>query len=134
MNAKVVAESIQRPTCSLFHQPPFTPSGLAKNLNLEPFDSDNLIRLSQSLVTHCEAPPQSLHPWQTATDVVPCDECTYGFSDDKPALTCNASPFCKATKECDTCQFSTFIPDLLVPCDTCINKVCGRNGNCQCVW
>ena len=132
--AKMILESSKRPTRNLFYQPPFTPSGLAKNLNLEPFDSDNLTRRSESLVTHCVAPPRSLHKWQDSAAVVPCDECTYGFADDKPALTCNPSPFCSSTEECDTCQFTPFIPDLLVPCDTCISKVCGRNGNCQCVW
>jgi hypothetical protein len=126
----------QRPTCSLFYQPSFTPSGLARNLDLEPFDADDLVRRSESLVTYCTAFPRTLQPKQDQTTVVPCDECTYGFSDARSALTCNQSPLCNATEDCKTCQFSPLstAPNVLVPCDTCISKVCGMNGNCQCVW
>lgn len=126
----------KRPTCSLFLQPSFTPSGLARNLDLEPFDDNAAHRRAESLITYCTAFPKSLQPLQDQTTVVPCDECTYGYSDSMSALTCNQSPLCKSTEECKTCQFSplTTAPSVVVPCDTCISKVCGTNGNCQCVW
>lgn len=130
------APPTQRPTCSLFLQPAFTPSGLARNLNLEPFDSDDLERRSESLVTHCAAPARSLNPQQDKPLVVPCDQCSFGYSDILSGLTCNPSPQCKSTEECQTCQFSPLstAPSVVVPCETCISKVCGMNGNCQCVW
>lgn len=126
----------ERPTCSLFLQPPFTPSGLARNLDMEPFDADNLDRRAESLVSYCTAFPRTLQPRQDQTTVVPCDECTYGYNNAHSALICNQSPLCKSTDTCTTCQFSPIstAPSVLVPCETCISKVCGMNGNCQCVW
>jgi hypothetical protein len=129
-----VDDSAQRPTCSLFLQTPFTSSGLAQNLNLEPFDADNIARRSESLVTYCVAMPYSLHPKMDQTTVVACDACTYGYSDHHSALTCNPSPLCKTSEDCTSCQLSAFHPFTLVPCETCISKVCGMNGNCQCVF
>lgn len=126
----------QRPTCSLFLQPPFTPSGLARNLDIEPFDADNLDRRAESLVTYCTAFPKSLHPLQDQTTVVRCDECSFGYSNALSGLTCNPSPACKTAEDCQWCQFSPTVtaPSVLVPCESCISTSCGLNGNCQCVW
>ncbi len=124
----------QRPTCSLFGQPPFTPSGLARNLALEPFDADDLERRKESLQTYCVAFPRTVHPLQDSTVVVGCDECAHGFSATRSALMCNKGPLCKSEAECTECQLSAFRPEQVVPCDACISSTCGMNGNCQCVW
>lgn len=126
----------QRPTCSLFLQPPFTPSGLARNLDIEPFDADDLKRRSDSLTTYCAAMPGTLHPKQDKHAVVPCSDCPFGYHSSLSALVCNQSPQCKSVDDCTTCQFSPLstAPYVTVPCETCISKVCGLNGDCQCVW
>lgn len=127
---------LQRPTCSLFLQPPFTPSGLARNLDIEPFDADDLDRRSESLITYCAAFPKTISPNQDQTVVLPCSDCPFGYSNAASAMVCNPSPTCESTESCQTCQFSPLstAPSVVVPCETCISKVCGMNGNCQCVW
>ena len=126
----------QRPTCSLFLQPPFTPSGLARNLDMEPFDASNLDRRAESLVTYCIALPHSIDSKQDQTTVVRCDQCSFGYSNAASALVCNPAPRCQSAKNCSWCQFSAMVtaPNVLVPCETCVSKTCGMNGNCQCVW
>jgi hypothetical protein len=125
---------LPRPTCSLFLDTPFTPSGLPKNLNLKPFDAADIEGQKESLITYCIASPFTLNPRSDLTTVVPCDMCTYGYSDDFSSLTCNKAPLCKSKENCSECQFTPEVPGLLVSCDVCIDTQCGMNGNCQCLW
>lgn len=126
--------SVSRPMCSLFLETPFTPSGLARNLNLNPFDYNDVHRQAESLITNCLAPPKTTGALQPETIVVPCEECMHGYTNSRSTLTCRKSPICTSNSECTTCQLSAMHPYTTVPCDVCITSNCGINGRCQCVW
>lgn len=136
MAVTIEEKMAQKPTCARFLQTPYSVSSAsAEILSLNPFDAAALHAKADNLVTHCIAYPKTLLPSQDRTTVVPCAECPYGYSDTMSSLVCRPPPACNGGAEsCRRCQFDSQTPSIVVPCDACISKQCGMNGQCQCVW
>lgn len=128
---------VQKPTCASFLSSPFAVNAAsAEILDLNPFDAAALHSRADNLITHCIAFPKTLSPSQDRTTTVNCDNCPFGYSDSMSSLVCRPSPACDkgGADGCTRCQLDPQTPTILVPCEACISKECGLNGQCQCVW
>lgn len=126
-------------TCKRALTSPFTVDSRAVQLSLDPFDNADPYKHQQSLVKSCVALPYDLRTDQKKMEIVPCNECTYGFQevDQIKSLVCSPPPFKVApgnNPTCTTCLFDVQNPSTLVDCNVCIQN--GREnagGMCECI-
>lgn len=133
---KTMSDKEERPTCSSFLQTPFAVNAAsAEILDLNPFDAAAIHARDANLTTQCLAFPKTLTQSQDKITVVPCKDCPYGYTGTMSSLACRPAPTCKdGAESCRRCQLEPQTPSIVVPCETCISKQCGMNGQCQCVW
>ncbi len=108
--------------------------GAWSQLDLNAFDSTDLLQEQRSLVLYCEAPLGVLGPSQKEAQVVPCMECPqgYDFSEPRGVFQCRPSPSCN-TQRCETCQVLSNRPFSSGTCDSCVSYGCDPNSNrCSC--
>jgi hypothetical protein len=134
-----------KPNCSGDLTSAWDPNPLRRQLDLEPFDDQELERIRESQLLICHAPPGTLKgPRNGEPAVVACNECGYGWGlparggageDAAGPLTCLPSTACDAQPPggCQTCELDSTHWMVRVPCDVCIEVDC-VNGRCSCRW
>lgn len=122
-----------KPFCNASWRQPWQIGGWSQ-LDLQPFDSTDILSEQRSLIPSCMAPLGTLDPTQTEARVVPCPACPQGYElgPNGRSMQCRPTPECN-TNKCQTCQIQSTQPFFTGSCDACISYGCDPNSNrCSC--
>ena len=120
-------------TCSSSWTPAYAWNPYYNEVELQPFDSTNLRKQEESLLTQCTAAPFSLGHTQEDPTTVDCDMCPAGWSLTPSGLACRGGADICSDKKCKDCQQSMLEWHVTSDCEMCIgDPVCNSDGKCSC--